>query len=190
MSSKMIFIDTAQPNLVAALISHYTGYINIDFRSVSDFSSDEMNELGLPFNSQANWYCWYTYINTRADINDAEYCKMLFTLSKVKHLSSQLLEANSNSDQVWHFGSREPDIEKIINTPLEPNDLDIEKHFQERISITAQVIEEANQLYAQNLALMTGWKGTLLRFFGINLRCNKSVELAAITAKLTSLMIN
>lgn len=183
MSSKMIFIDTAQPNLVAALISYYTGYMNIDFSSASAFSADLMSELNLPFNSQANWYCWYTYIDTRADINDAEYRKVLLSLSKVKHLTRQLLEANSNSDQVWCVGDTDPAIELILNTPLEPIDLEIEEQLQERIRITDKVIEEVNQLYAQNLALMVSWKGFFLRLLGINLPCNKPEELAELTAK-------
>jgi len=183
MSSKMIFIDTAQPNLVAALINYYTGSINADFSSASAFSEAQMSELNLPFNSQASWYCWYTYIDTRAGINDAEYRKMLFTLSKIKHLTRQLLEANSNSDQVWCVGNTDSALEKILNTPLEPIDLEIEEQLQECIRKTDKVIVEVNQLYAQNLALMAGWKGFFLRLFGINLPCNKPEELAELTAK-------
>lgn len=183
MSSKVIYIDTDQPKLVAALINYYSGSVNVDFCPTSSFSEIEMSEFNLPFSSQANWYCWYTYVDTGAGIDDAEYHKVLLALSKLKHLTRQMLEANSNSDQVWSVGSADPAIEKVVNTPLEQIDLEIQEQLQEHLRITVKVIEEANQLYARNAALMTGWKGFLLRLFGVSLSCRKSAELTALTEK-------
>lgn len=188
MSSKVIYIDTDQPKLVAALINFHSGSISADFSPALSFPDIEMGELILPFSSQANWYCWYTYVDTRAGIDNVEYRTVLFALSKVKHLTRQLLEANSNSDQVWCVGSTDPAIEKVIDNPLEPIDLEVEDQLRERLRITAKVIEEVNLLYAQNIALMTGWKGFLLRLFGVRLPCKKSAELSALTERNLSIV--
>lgn len=188
MSSKVIYIDTDQPKLVAALINFHSGSISADFSPALAFPDIELGELIIPFNSQSNWYCWYTYVDTRAGIDNVEYRKVVYVLSKVKHLTRRLLEANSNSDEVWRVGSTDSAIEKFIESPLEPIDIEIEKQLQERLRITDKVIEEVNQLYAQNVALMTGWKGFLLRLFGVSLLCKKSAELTALTEQKLSIV--
>jgi hypothetical protein len=180
MSSKVIYMDTDQPNLVAALINYYVGAISIDLRALS--AKVDTIQLGLPQISQGNWYCWYTYVDTRAGLDDESYRKVLFALSKVKHLINQLFESNSNSDEVWCLSS-DPAIDTVINTPLEPSDMVIQEQLKERLRISAKVIDEVNQLYARNVILMSGWKGWLLRLLGIRLPCQKSNELSMLSEK-------